>query len=218
MAGFKNDSLNIEFGNNLLENIIEHLIKCSSAMKADCISTGKYLQNHEDRITDRLVAQYLNAKASTIKFLPQAPESFNADKDSYDGRIDIKVVTNDWFDGNDDKRYYLIECKRVDGSLALNRKYINEGVSRFVGIAPKYSSYYKRNIMFGYIVQNIDIPQNVAAIDGLQASQLVGIICGSFSLLSNINSEYYIYGCQYGNSPDSIELRHLFYNFSEVIC
>lgn len=44
-----------------------------------------------------------------------------------------------------------IECKRIDGTADLNKKYVKEGVARFV--TQKYSSYYGRNVMLGFVVK-----------------------------------------------------------------
>ncbi|MFL0269257.1 hypothetical protein [Candidatus Clostridium radicumherbarum] len=162
------------------------------------------------------MAQHLNFNNWGLRFIPQSPETFIPDEDQYRGRCDIKVVSNNWFaDLND---YYLIECKRIDGENHLNRQYILEGVSRFVVNSPKYPSYHKRNIMFGYVVKTIDVPKNTAIIEQLQRDLLLGVLVDDFVLLNNENVEFYHYSCLYqSDAIGSIELDHLFYDFSEVI-
>lgn len=49
-----------------------------------------------------------------------------------------------------------MECKRLDGKQPLNQKYVNEGICRFVGDSPQYSSYNHQNIMLGLVVKKID--------------------------------------------------------------
>lgn len=216
MGGFKNESINIAFENGLFHLIVLHLCQCSHDMIEKCKATGTQLHNHEDRITDRLVANYLNFNNWRLRFIPQSPESFIPEEDIYRGRCDIKVVSDDWFSNSDD--YYLIECKRIDGGNHLNRQYVLEGVSRFIICPVKYPSYHKRNIMFGYVVQAIDIEENATKIDRLQSELLAGALSGNLLLVNSTSSEFYQYTCQYQYATtDDIELTHLFYDFSTVI-
>lgn len=219
MGGFKNESNNIAFEDGLFKLIILHLHRCSREMKETCIETGYELYNHEDRITNRLIANHLNFNNLRLRFILQSPETFIPNGDKYRGRCDIKVVSDDWLSNQND--YYLIECKRIDGADYLNRQFVSEGISRFVVNPPKYPSYHKRNIMFGYVVKAIDIPDNTVKIDQLQGELLVGVLSGRFSLVSNESAEFYHYSCEYKfitiNTIESIELAHLFYDFSGVI-
>ena len=216
MGGFRNESNNIAFENGLFNLIIVHLCQCSHEMKETCKATGNQLHNHEDRITDRLVANHLNLNNLGLRFIPQSPETFIPREDIYKGKCDVKVVSDNWFRNLND--YYLIECKRINGGNHLNRQYVSEGVSRFVVDPSKYPSYHKRNIMFGYVVQAIDIPENIVKINQLQGELLVGVLSGEFLLVNNESTEFYHYSCQYqSGTTDSIELAHLFYDFSGVI-
>ncbi|MGW9530933.1 hypothetical protein ACWHAM_25070 [Paenibacillus terrae] len=85
------------------------------------------------------------------------------------------------------KAYHIVECKRIDGTTTLNQKYITEGVKRFFSPAPqpKYSSYYLQNIMFGYVVQVIDIHENADKLDKLQGSLLKEAAASQFMLRQN---------------------------------
>lgn len=216
MQGFKNNLYNIDFEAGLFESIIEHLKRCSSDMTVDIKEKGNWLHNHEDKITNRLVENYLNKGPSIMRFSLQSPENFNPDEDCYRGRTDIKVVTQNWFKDTND--YYIIECKRIDGKATLNKEYIINGVARFVISPPKYPSFNKKNIMFGYVVKDIDIPENVKEIEVLQKIILDDIKFDGFILKSNYETEYYIYSCNYILGAESLELRHLFYDFSSSIC
>ena len=215
MNGFRNESLNLDFESGIFDLIVAHVEKCCEEMKTDCIKTSDFLCNHEDRITDRFVEKHLNTERNIFRFILQAPENFVSDEDRYKGRTDIKIVTNSWFDNQRD--YYTIECKRIDGESDLNKKYVSEGVARFIEDPPLYSSYHSRNIMLGYVVNIIDIPNNTAKIDQLQKDLIKDVIIGGFTLIKNANSDYYLYFCQYKSSNNNIELRHLFYDFSSVI-
>ncbi len=216
MQGFRDNSYNVDFEIGFFESIIEHLKKCSFEMKTDCIKTGNWLHNDEDKITNRLVENYLNRNSSNIRFILQPPEKFVTSEDRYEGRPDLKAVSHSWF--SDSNAYYTIECKRIDGKSHLNREYIINGVARFVVSSPQYPSHNKRNIMFGYIVKAIDIPQNTIKIEELQNKLLDKVAASGFVLENSFDSEYYVYSCQYQSETDCIELSHLFYNFADVVC
>jgi hypothetical protein len=216
MQGFRDNLYNVDFEIGLFKNIIEHLKKCSSEMKTDCIKTRNLLHNDEDKITNRLVENYLNKDPSNIRFILQSPEKFLPNEDRYKGRTDIRAVSFNWF--RDSNAYYTIECKRIDGESYLNREYIINGVARFVVGTPQYPSQNKRNIMFGYIVKTVDIPQNTIKIEELQNRFLDKVAASGFVLESNFDSEYYVYSCQYQSEAYCINLSHLFYNFADVIC
>ena len=184
-------------------------------MRADCVETNDNIYNDEDRITNRLVEQHLNSGSNIFRFIPQAQQAYDLKEDEYRGRADLQVISKNWFENRED--YYLVECKRIDGKAHLNREYVSEGVSRFIVGLPKYSSYNKRNIMFGYVVQAIDIPHNITKIEGLQKDILEDVHSDRFILIENQDTEYYIYSCNYQSDKISVELRHLFYNFCDVI-
>ena len=151
MSGFKNEDYNIVFDNWHIHIIIAHLAKCSKQMKTDCIDNNDLLKNNEDAITNKLAALYLNAEPNAFRYEPQSSENYDGETDHYIGRTDIKVISGDYF--RDAQAYFIVECKRIDGGPDLNKKYISEGVSRFFipAPSPKYSSYYRQNIMFGYV-------------------------------------------------------------------
>ena len=217
MSGFKSDALNIVFGDGVINIIIAHLIKCSTQMKKDCLDQSNPLHNHEDKITNRLTAEYLNAQPSNFRYITQTLEHYEKVTAQYVGRTDIMVISNDYF--RDTQAYHIIECKRIDGSTSLNRKYVSEGVARFISTTQKqkYSSYYSRNIMFGYVIKTIDIPSNTEKIVDMQSRILEDTITGDFALLHKDDSHYYVYSSKYQPDASLIELVHLFYDFSDVV-
>ena len=217
MGGFKNDSLNTVFYDSVLNIIITHLIKCSKRMNAFYAASNTPLENDEDIITNRLVHTFLNAEPNAFRYEPQKSEHFDETTGRYIGRADITVISGDYF--NDAKAYHIIECKRIDGSKILNRKYVSEGVSRFLSpvASPKYSSFYRQNIMFGYVVKTIDIPSNTKKLEELQKQILGNGIAGDFLLAYSHDSDYYVYSCEYKSNVSYIELMHLFYDFADAI-
>jgi len=217
MGGFKNETINIAFDNGAINIIIAHLTECSKRMRADCIKNNKPLENHEDRITDRFVAKYLNTEPNDFRYKSQIDKNFDDDTGRHIGRIDIEVISSDYFKVSA-QAYFTIECKRIDGTRNLNKKYITEGVARFVTHPIKYSSYYKQNIMFGYVVRELNIPCNADKIDEFQSSLLNEVKTTKFVLKQTDNLQYYVYVCAYNSiHNESIELSHLFFDFSDVV-
>ena len=215
MKGFKNKAKA-----GFINTVIAHLVECSKQMKADCMTTNNYLQNHESIITNKLTANYLNKGPNIFRFHSESQEHFDNATGRFIGRIDLKVTTFDHF--RDEKAYYIIECKRIDGQNVLNKKYITEGVERFFSPAtqPKYSSYYSKNIMFGYVVEIIDIPNTANNIERLQKNLLDEAITPSrFVLVQSDTSLYYVYRCGYvSKTIGQVELSHLFFDFADVVC
>ena len=142
-------------------------------------------------------------------------EGYDLTSEEYIGRVDIKVYSINTI--INPKDYYIIECKRIDGSSTLNRKFITEGICRFILNKPKYSSYNKKNIMLGFVVKNIDIEINTARINEIQ-SEIEDIhICEKLERLKKEKEEYYLYRNKYKCGDKKIELSHFFYNLSDVI-
>ena len=214
MDGFKNEENNVLFDNGSLKIIMMHLVLCSRKMKDDCIKNSEMIDNSENKITNRLTAKYLNNQV-VFHFEPQTQEKYNQKTDTYEGIPDIKVFSKDLFFNS--QAYFLIESKRIDGSTDLNREYVENGVSRFVIAPPKYTSHYKQNIMFAYIVQTIDIPKNVEKIKKYQQELLIGVVASDFSIIQT-DIDYTEYSCNYSSIEiGKIELRHLFFDFTDVV-
>ena len=217
MGGFKK-SANNEIGKqNFFNLIILRIAQCCAKMREDCKTTGEKLYNHEDKISNRLVERYLDMNDLGLRFVLQKPEHYDAETDTYKGRTDITVVSADWLKNRD--AYYIIECKRIDGGNELNKKYVSEGVSRFVvSPEPKYSSYYGKSIMLGYIVQAITVGANIDKIDKLQRKLLIGVTIGNMCLVYEDGKGFYRYQCLYQSKNNlNVELSHLFYDFSDVV-
>lgn len=210
-------SISEAFKVGIIDKIISQLVTCSKQMKADCLSSSNFMRDNEDVITNRLVANYLNAKPDYFRYEPQSLENYDKENDKYIGRTDIKVISGDYF--RNAKAYHIVESKRLDGSITLNKKYITEGVDRFLisNTESKYSSYYQQNIMFGYVVKAIDIQKNANKIDELQCALLKDIRISPFILKNKEDPQYYVYACEYTDiSLACIKLHHLFYDFSDA--
>ena len=151
--------------NQEFENILIAIINCYKIM----ISCKIVLPNDENEIRNKLVSdEYLSNNQLRDKleitdylFEPEVPEE--------SGRADIKIISRE-LTFRDTKAYYIIECKRLDGKntsgkTGLNAKYIDEGIARFA--SKKYSMYNGTAGMIGFVVEKMDIQQNVSAINTL---------------------------------------------------
>jgi hypothetical protein len=225
LGGFLNVTLNSQFKYGLFEIIIERLLRCSELMVNDCIVSGRKIGNHEEKIRTYLVEQYLNNDVIQksiympnihLRFIAEAQENYSDIDETYSGRADIKVVTENWF-RNDNRDYYLIECKRIDGNKRLNEKYVNEGIARFVVSPIKYLSYHYRNIMFGFVVRNIEVARSVSQINSIQAEFFGKMVEGELAILREVNDECCLYSSSYRLNDCSLEIRHIFYNFTQIL-
>ncbi len=222
MAGFKNSSLNVDAKVTLFQNIVEGLIECCSLMNKTLKDNAHKIENHEEKIRTHLVENYLEndevrnqTALSTVnlRFEAEAQEKYDKAIESYEGRVDIKVISENYLSNRND--YYIIECKRLDGYSTLNKKYIDQGVKRFID--GKYSWYNCRNIMLGFVVKDINIEDNTIKIDTENKIQLSQFIDEDFNLLQVNNNEYALYISNYEVVNKKLLLNHLFYNFSNVI-
>lgn len=223
MAGFKNSSLNSFLKQSYYDKIILLLESGSDLM----LSSGKKIQNHEEKITAHLHYYYLDNKdfrdsilgdSFPFKFIIESPEKFNYQQNTYHGRTDIKVVSNNWFSGVNLKDYFTIECKRIDGYSELNKKYIEEGVARFIIPSIKYESYHNKNIMLAYVVKQIDVLKNIRKIDDIHKSKLISYISKDITYLPDNSSENcYICESEYILEDRKLLLNHIFYDFSSII-
>lgn len=223
MGGFKNQQLNQIAKNNIYEDMINFIFISLEKMRENLLAENKNIKNDEEKIRTHLLEHYLKNEQFKEKYFDDLYLLFNAEvaegyditSEEYIGRVDIKVYSINTI--INPKDYYIIECKRIDGSSTLNRKFITEGICRFILNKPKYSSYNKKNIMLGFVVKNIDIEINTDRINEIQ-SEIEDIhICEKLERLKKEKEEYYLYRNKYKCGDKKIELSHLFYNLSDVI-
>lgn len=158
------------------EKILTGITACYKMMINDNVSVPS---NDENKIRDILLLNYLkkrdiknNLNLTNYRFDREIPE------DTTKGRVDIRIISKNDFEI--DAAYYVIECKRLDnhkptGTSGLNGKYINEGIMRFVFVTEYYSSYYGINGMIGFIVEQMNIADNVNSINRLLNSKFPSV-------------------------------------------
>ncbi len=220
MGGFKNKFLNIEFGKNLYAVIVNALISGCALMVDDCRKSGRKIPNHEELIRNCLLEQYLEdddvrlalgLNDVPLRFLPEVLDGYNKSAGVYTGRTDIRVTSINWFFNRND--YYIVECKRIDGTQALNKKYVEDGISRFTNNPPKYPSYHQRNIMLAFMVKSVDRNTVISAIAKIHATFLNSITTQNIAV-SRASPEYSL--CESGYSS-GLTLGHIFYDVSDAV-
>lgn len=187
---------------------------------------SELLPNDENAISDRIVSwlqdngyRMVNTELLNYSFQREAPE--NA------GRVDIKVMINQesFVDTN---AYYTIECKRLDaknqnGMSGLNAEYIKNGICRFVR-DDYYTSYFGESGMLGFVVEAMNIDENVECINLLLNKDYVaqdGVRVNANARKPLTKSDFRgipLYLSEHRkNDGSEIILLHLFLDFSNNI-
>lgn len=201
-----------------LEQITAYIMEICEMLVKDFTGKNRKLPNNENRIRSIMLEEYLDDDKVRddhgmldYSFTPETQENYDG-KGNYIGRADIKIKLKTDFDKR--SAYYIIECKRIDGTFELNNKYIKEGVARFV--TQKYSSYYGKNIMIGFVIKDIDISDNALEIEKIQNAETNAYMYGSFELVNKVK-KHEMYKCTYYIESGELELRHIFSDFSNVV-
>ncbi|HRZ86148.1 MAG TPA: hypothetical protein P5277_05215 [Candidatus Paceibacterota bacterium] len=193
------------YQDNVFEFILSQIYNCYNKMLNDYSS----IENNENLIRNGLHKNYLenNQIREELQLIPYLfdteVELYNEDDDSVKGRTDIKVY-NAIERTKNTNSYYIIECKRIDGTNELNKKYVLNGINRFVE-NEKYPSYKKANGMIGFVVNPIDIEKNTKCFSDLKFHQFINDF--KYSYVSNHKTT---------NSKD-ITLYHLMLDYSSKI-
>ena len=186
--------------------------------------------NNEDLITARLYEDFLdddnfrqqyNLNAYTFELEPAATENYKQV-----GYKDLKVRVNNRLRGFEStKSAYVIECKRLDGKQAkkthtktLNRKYLEDGVKRFVDELYTKKNIHKQSAMLGYIIAPTDISQNVSHMNDLINSMSDLQTIQLLEPLTILQSFQYAYSSKHTSvNANSVDIYHLMLDFSSKI-
>ena len=198
------------------EKITKYILDICELVTEDYQNKQLKLPNDENRIRSIMLEEYMKKQKasygmSDYRFELEVPENY-AGSGQHIGRVDIRILLKSDFEK--ENAYYIIECKRIDGTADLNKKYVKEGVARFV--TQKYSSYYGRNIMLGFVVKKMDISANAQLIESIQNSDLDQNMHGNFELVNSDNLTE-SYKCVYQIQSGELELRHIFSDYSSII-
>ena len=199
-----------------LQRILQGVYLCYTMMINDNIK----LSNNENEIRDKLFFDYLNNDKirnsiglTEFLFIREGYERT-------DGRVDIQIKTIKTFIKTE--YYYNIECKRINKiktrqQTGLNAQYIKNGIYRFV--SNYYTTYCGVNAMLGFVVEKIDINDNINNINFLLQKHYS--ICNTVKYLevaSFIPHFEYHYRSDHKDSDNKIiTLYHLMFDFSHNI-
>lgn len=196
------------------ETVLSKMLACYYQIIADKVS----LKNNENSIRDIMLYNYLKKQEFKIKhqltnflFDPELPEST--------GRIDIRVMPVNPF--VNDNAYYIIECKRLDakamnGTSGLNGEYIAEGICRFV--SEKYSCYYRVNGMIGFVVEPINLHENVTSINTLLTSHYHQANTTATLVKKHLTDGFdFSYCSTHSCTTGSVTIYHLMFDFSQNV-
>ena len=216
MSGILNKSILDALYRANFEKITKYILDICELLVDDYQNKQLKLANDENKIRSIMLEEYMKKQKasygmSDYRFELEVPENY-AGSGQHIGRVDIRILLKNDFEKED--AYYIIECKRIDGTADLNKKYVKEGVARFV--TQKYSSYYGRNIMLGFVVKKIDISANAKLIEDLQNSDLDQNMHGNFQLVNSDNLTE-SYKCMYQIQSGKLELRHIFLDYSSIV-
>lgn len=198
------------------EKITNYILDICELIVEDYERNQLKMPNDENKIRSIMLEEYLRKQKvsygmSNYRFDLEVPENYAGNGHHID-RVDIRILLKSDFEKED--AYYIIECKRIDGTSALNKKYVKEGVARFT--MQKYSSYYGRNIMLGFVVKKINMSANAQLIERIQNADLDEHMHGKFELIGN-RSVTESYKCIYQIQSGEVELRHIFSDYSSII-
>lgn len=198
------------------EKITNYILNICELVVEDYEKKRLKLPNDENKIRSIVVEEYMKKQKSVYgmsdyRFEIEAPENY-VGNGKHIGRVDIRILLKNDFEKED--AYYVIECKRIDGTSDLNKKYVKEGVARFV--TQKYSSYYGRNIMLGFVVKKVDLSANAKLIEKIQNTDLDKHMHGNFEFIES-NGVAESYKCIYRIQSGEVELRHIFLDYSRIM-
>lgn len=198
------------------EKITNYILNICELVVEDYEKKRLKLPNDENKIRSIMVEEYMKKQKSVYgmsdyRFEIETPENY-VGNGKHIGRVDIRILLKNDFEKED--AYYVIECKRIDGTSDLNKKYVKEGVARFV--TQKYSSYYGRNIMLGFVVKKVDMSANAKLIEKIQNKDLDKHMHGNFEFIESIGVVE-SYKCIYKIQSGEVELRHIFSDYSSIV-
>lgn len=196
-----------------------------SAYQLILLENYSEVENLEDKITGRLLIDFLEDDNFREKMALQEyrfiPESASYDEDyNQKGYVDIRVIVDHKINGfNTTKADYIIECKRLDGEKSLNKKYITNGISRFVNELYTKYNIHKVSAMLGFIVKKININDNISKINQLAIDEKIEINTLSpitvFKIDDSFEASYF--SKHKTISGKDAEIYHLMLDFSSKI-
>ncbi|MFC2176085.1 hypothetical protein ACFLR1_03860 [Bacteroidota bacterium] len=197
------------------ESVLHKVTQCYVLM----IEDGIRLPRDENLIRDCLVNGYLNnskiKRQLELRYFvnPEVPEPNNK-------RPDIKFQSVNHV--YEPEIYFSIECKvigkdNVHGKTGLNAKYIKNGICRYV--SGRYSSFGRVNGMIGFVIDEMDIHENIRDINKLLTQSFSEANATSEISAANFISgfEYHYVSKHLDNRQTLLTIYHLMFDFHKNI-
>ena len=204
------DAANFQYGTQFRRKQLEGILTDCARVYELVVSNGFCLKNNENEIRNKLAELLEDDDFKTYR--TSMVKNFQVDHEvpeGQHGRVDIRFLPVNPYQGQ--KVYYIIECKRLDGSNHLNKEYIEHGIKRFK-TSGKYSTRLGFNGMMGFLVKPLDVAltcgninTNMAADEQLKAVAFI-TTPGCYAFESSLNTPL-----------ERITLLHLWMDFSSVL-
>lgn len=201
------DAAIFQYGPHFRRKQLEGIMADCARVYELVVANGKRLKNNENAIRDRL-AEYLeedNYKANCTSMVKNFQVDHEVPEGAH-GRVDFRFQPVNPYEGQ--KVYYIIECKRLDGSSHLNKEYVEHGMKRFKN-HDKYSSWLGINGMMGFLVKPLDVAVTCGNINTYLTAdeQLQGVNCSTSAGCCEFESSL-------STISGMITLLHLWMDFS----
>lgn len=152
--------------------VLEHLLGTFYTLMRKKKYSKSQLTN-EEQIRNALceILDDKQTRSTDYLFIPEKPK-FDEQYVDY-AYYDIAVTNVKHFLERKEEDY-IIECKRLNGGLPLNRQYLTKGVMRFV--SGKYVSKHKTYGMIGFLVEKkFDAGKNIIAINKIAKEERIPV-------------------------------------------
>lgn len=221
------DAQEYEFSQLFRDDQFEGILKGCISVYQILMAKNVSLPNDENCIRDAF-GKYLSEDKFKNSIYPLMNYHFEPETREGEGRIDIKILQVNPYIGV--SAYYIIECKRLTnknltGISGLNAEFVKNGICRFV--SSFYSSYYGCNGMFGFVVDSMNIHNNITNINSLLNKNMTndkGLTVNSnptqyLTRIELTENFEYSYISKHINKDDNTEVAiyHLMFDFSNNI-
>lgn len=194
------------------------------ALQMMIVPSYPVFENKEDIITGRLIEDFLEKdeirEQFSLKdywFLSESA-TYNSEYKQI-GYADIRVrVQKNIHAFDTTKADYIIECKCLDGKNGKNKKYVKDGIYRF--IEEKYTSknVHKVSAMIGYVVSRTDILACVEAINEIgRASELACFVQELAPCQIRPEFEYSYYSAHHTVNGNKAEVYHVLFDLCDKV-
>lgn len=203
------------------EQEFQGILKACVEIFKDILLHNRKFLNLENDIRDGF-GEYLSDDDFKMKTAPLMNYHYEPEAIENQGRVDMKFIQVNPYEGT--RSYFIIECKRIDGSKKLNSEYVKNGISRFV--QNFYSSNFGFNGILGFVVNNIDIDNNI--VNGINPLLCIDMVNDKNKIVNAQSTKYLIktididnykfaYTSEHSCLNTTLKLYHIMFDLSKNI-